>query len=395
MTQTTATLLASDILTQLGQDFTIPAVDLTDPKFAVPAAETSEFGDDNSPERVDISSLTDGTVNGDGAFDKLMSSTKAHLKEQYDRGTITGDQYSKAYIELTTAALSSGVQMILGQEQSYWQAKLIQMQGRQAEIQAYTALVGLEIAKAELAAKTAQAKLIDAQYVQTLVQTAREHANYDLTVKQIEMADVQKLGAEKENEINAYRLANLLPKELEQATAQITLIGSQTVSVDKEVEINTFRLTTVLPKEVEQLAGQIVFTGSQKLSVDKEIEVADYRLDNLMPQELATATQQVQVLFAQELLVKEQSEAQRGQTSDFRTDGVTPILGNMGKQKSLYTQQIDSYQKDAQQKVGKMYLDGWITQKTLDEGLEAPDQLTNAKVSSVLAAVRLSNGLGS
>lgn len=322
MTQTTATLLASDILTQLGQDFTIPAVDLTDPKFAVPAAETSEFGDDNSPERVDISSLTDGSVNGDGAFDKIMSSTKAHLKEQYDRGTITGDQYSKAYIELTTAALSAGVQMILGQEQSYWQAKLIQMQGRQAELQAYTALVGLEIAKAELAAKTRQADLINAQYVQTLIQTAREHVTYELTVKQVALAE------------------------------------------------------------------------SQKLSVDKEIEIADYRLDNLMPQELATATQQVQVLFAQEVMVKEQAEAQRGQTMDVRSDGVTPVFGNMGKQKDLYSQQIDSYRKDAEQKVGKMYLDAWITQKTMDEALAPPSQLTNNAVNDVMAALRTSHGLG-
>mgnify|MGYP000439303871 CR=1 FL=1 len=65
----------------------------------------------------------------------------------------------------------------------------------------------------------------------------------------------------------------------------------------------------------------------------------------------------------------------------------------MGKQKDLYDQQIDSFVKDAKHKTAKMYLDGWITQKTLDEGLNAPDQLTNTNIDAVLAALRTANSL--
>ena len=67
--------------------------------------------------------------------------------------------------------------------------------------------------------------------------------------------------------------------------------------------------------------------------------------------------------------------------------------GSVGKQKDLYDQQIDSFIKDAAHKTAKMYLDGWITQKTLDEGLTAPTQLANANVDSVLSTVRSNNSL--
>lgn len=317
----TASTLAEQILTQLGQDFSLPPVDLSLPQFQIPTAENSEFGELNKPVPITVEELTDGTVNGEGSFDKIMTSNKAHLLEQYEKGRITGDQFSKAYIELTTAAMSAGVQIVLGRDQTYWQAQLVRMQGRRAEIEAITAMVQLEVTKAQLAAARTQAELVNAQYVQTAMQIARESANYQLTTE------------------------------------------------------------------------QIALTVSQRLGVDKEVEINDYKLDNIMPQELATLVQQVQVLFAQETLVKEQGEAQRGQTMDVRNDGITPILGNMGKQKELYTQQIDSYKKDAEQKVGKMYLDGWLTQKTLNEDLLAPTQLTNTNIDAVLQSLRTSHGL--
>jgi len=49
--------------------------------------------------------------------------------------------------------------------------------------------------------------------------------------------------------------------------------------------------------------------------------------------------------------------------------------------------------KDAQHKTAKMYLDSWITQKTLDEGLTAPDEFTNAEVDNVMLHVRTNNNL--
>ena len=261
---------AQAILTQLGQNFTVPNVDLADSEFQLPAQAGNPLY--ASVNTLTISELTSGMVDGTGAFDVLMASNKAHLKEQYDKGLITGDQYTKAYIELTGGALGVALQFLLGKDQTYFQNILAQAQARRAEIEAVTAAVQLETAKQQLAMSKFQADTARAQYALIQMQVANEDAKYGLAMVQTD-------------------------------------------------------------------------------------------------------------------LVREQIEAARAQTLDTRTDGAV-VVGSIGKQKALYTQQIDSYQKDAEYKVGKMYLDGWITQKTLDEGLIAPTQLTNAEVDSVMAKLR-------
>ena len=89
-----------------------------------------------------------------------------------------------------------------------------------------------------------------------------------------------------------------------------------------------------------------------------------------------------------------QSEAQRAQVSDTLSDG-TPVAGLIGKQKDLYTQQINSYKRDAEVKAGKLWIDAWITMKTIDEGLLPPDQFTNTEINEVLATLKTNNVLGS
>jgi len=110
-------------------------------------------------------------------------------------------------------------------------------------------------------------------------------------------------------------------------------------------------------------------------------ENLEFTRDNLLP--------------AQEALLLEQTEVQRAQTLNTRTDGVTTVAGAVGKQKDLYTQQIASYQRDAETKVAKIFSDAWITQKTIDEGLTAPTQFTNTEINEVLLAIRAANSLGS
>lgn len=91
--------------------------------------------------------------------------------------------------------------------------------------------------------------------------------------------------------------------------------------------------------------------------------------------------------------VSEQGEAQRAQTLDTRSDGST-VTGLLGKQKALYSQQIESYKRDAEVKAGKMWVDAWITMKTIDEGLMPPDQFTNTEINEVLVALKANNSIG-
>ena len=109
------------------------------------------------------------------------------------------------------------------------------------------------------------------------------------------------------------------------------------------------------------------------------LETSKYQLESLMPQQFA--------------LLKEQTEAQRAQTLNTRTDGTTPVAGTLGTQRDLSTQQIDSYVKASELNAVKAIIDTWITQKTIDEGLIAPVALQTASVNTAITTMLTSNGL--
>ncbi len=110
-----------------------------------------------------------------------------------------------------------------------------------------------------------------------------------------------------------------------------------------------------------------------------------YNLQEMLPQQLIN-------LKVQETLLKEQAEAQRSQTLDTRTDGTT-VVGSVGKQKALYEQQITSYKRNSELSAAKLWSDAWITQKTIDDGLAAPEMFQNLAVNNVLRVIQANNDL--
>lgn len=259
-----------------GDDFVIPDIDLSGPEYQIPGDGTGPAYDPIEP--LTEAKLTTRVVGGTGMFDGLMVTFSAHLKAEFEKGRITGSDYTKAYIALTESALSGAVQYLLGKDQAFWQAQL-------AQAQAITAKVQLATAKVQMAAVQIEAMNAKAGYALTKLKLSTESVTY--------------------------------------CTAQ-------------------------------------------------------YNLTNMLPQQLE--------------VLKEQTEAQRAQTLDTRVDG-TAIVGLLGKQKALYTQQITSYQRDAEVKTAKLFTDAWITQKTMDEGLLPPTGFTNASLDTILTKLKLNNEL--
>lgn len=107
-------------------------------------------------------------------------------------------------------------------------------------------------------------------------------------------------------------------------------------------------------------------------------------------QNIINKTKEALILDEQRKLVKEQMESQLAQTLDVRTDSAA-VSGLIKTQKDLYKQQIDSYKRDAETKVGKLLIDTWTTQKTVDEGLTAPTQVSNANLDTLISALRSRN----
>ena len=422
-------VLASELMAALltGEDVNIPTIDFSGSEYTIPGDINSDAYD--VLVRLSDSDLTTGAINGTGAFDKLMVGVAAQLQREYDAGRITGVEYTKAYIALTGSALSSSLQYLLSRDAAYWQAVQAQAASVTARVQLATAKIQNAAVKFE--AMTAKANyalsklklssldvefatgkynlenLLPSQLAQTIAQTSL--LSYDLTaVKPAEVAnlnkqgtllDSQKLGQDKQNETATYNLENLLP-------AQLAMTNAQRLGQDKANSISDYNLATVLP-------SQVSMTNAQKLGQDKQNDTAAYNLSTILVKQAGLLDEQIasaakdtdtktynltDIMPVQKLSLQEQAEAQRGQTMDTRSDGITPIAGSIGKQNNLYAQQIVSYQKDSQLKAAKVFSDVWITCRSIEEGFPLPKQFdylsTDYATEKVFQAIIDDNDLG-
>jgi hypothetical protein len=164
-------------------------------------------------------------------------------------------------------------------------------------------------------------------------------------------------------------------------------VVAQAQAVTARVALESAKVqAAALKLEAETGKANLALTKAKIGTEDAAYGQAKYQVDSMLPAQLA-------VVQAQKTMLGEQTEAQRAQTLDVRTDGQT-VAGSVGMQKQLYSQQITSYQRDAEVKAAKLWSDAWITQKTIDEGLTAPTGFTNNSINEVLTVLMAKNGFG-
>lgn len=428
--------LAQQLFDSLISDAPVPpTVDFSDPKFSFEPDETSALYKD--PAEIEIADLTEVDLEGEGVFDKLMAAVDIHIQREFKGNRITGDQYAKVYTEVMSGVLGNSVQFLLAKDQAHWAAITAQMQARIAEIGATEALINLETAKVNAQKAIFDMKNSGAQYALTKLSLASENQKNFLLMAQTDgevyrvkyllpaelaIQEYQRMQVLPSSvNINKVQSDRILPAEaaikeymnrelqpLEKAIQAYTL----NVSMPLKTDIDEFQRDSLLPVQLGQEQHKLNYQLPAQTGFIKEqwesqrAQTLDTRTDALTPisgllgkqkdsiiQDIASKQYNITYVLPVQLdLVKEQRESERSKTLNTRTDGVT-IVGSVGKQKDLYTQQIDSFIKDAKYKTAKMYLDGWITQKTLDEGLTAPTELTNTTVNSVMSSNRSANGL--
>lgn len=228
-----------------GKSFDLPIVDLNSPEFKVPADDPSLA----KPNQLANSDLTTGKVGGNGTFDELMNSIRAHLVKEYEANRITGPEFTKAYIAMTQSALGGAVQYLLGRDQSYWAAISAEMQVKIAKTQLTTERVKLEIAKAELQSKRYEALNQEAGYALIKMKLSTESMQYCLAKFNLDhMAPVQLAAAREQTE--SVR-AQTMDTRTDGATPITGLMGKQKdlynqqiVSYQRDAEVKATKLFT-------------------------------------------------------------------------------------------------------------------------------------------------------
>ncbi|AGH07387.1 virion structural protein [Sulfitobacter phage phiCB2047-B] len=435
--------LANDLFTALTSGITIPDLpDFDADKFNITPDLTSDLYKD--VKGVTIAEVTEKSLDGEGAFDVFMAAMDKHLEREFKGNRITGSQYAEVYTAVSNNVLNNATNFALNKDQANWAAITAQMQARIVQIQATEALINLEKTKYETIKSSYDMHLSAANYALTKMQTATEEAQHDsvtldgaiktyqlkhqmpaeLAISQYERtavmpstvamnqvqvdrilpaqasiseyqnrvmqpleADIQKLQRDRiiptQADMEEFKRDKMQPIEFAQQQYILNARQPAEVTLIKE-QIETQRANTLDTRQdgLTPISGVL---GLQKRNLTSDADTKDYVLANQLPR-------QVELIGEQITLTTEQHQSERAKTLDTRSDGET-VVGSVGKQKDLYTQQIDSFIKDAAHKTAKMYLDAWVTQKTLDEGLAAPTQLTNNEINDVLAAVRNNNNL--
>ena len=216
----------------------------------------------------------------------------------------------------------------------------------------------------------------------SLMDAFKAHLREEMDKNRITGAEYTKAYIALSESAMSQSVAFLLGKD--QAFWQAQTAQFQAITARVEMESSKIRAAAI---QLEALNTKANFALTKMKIASEEIGVctAKYNLETMLPQQLKNLT-------VQEDLLSEQMEAQRGQTSDTRTDAL-PVRGVMGKQKDLYAQQITSYQRDSEVKAGKLFTDAWITMKSIDEGLLPPSGFANASIDTVLTALKTNNEL--
>ncbi|AGH57612.1 virion structural protein [Pseudoalteromonas phage pYD6-A] len=183
---------------------------------------------------VDFDEITDGCPSGDGIFDKLMRSIKAHLEMEYDNQRIRGSEYTQVYLNALQTAIGQSLQWQLGAQIAENQALLIEKQ-----------IEGVE--KQNLLLDEQRALLI-AQKDQVLQQTINLN---------LEALNIPKQG-------------DILDAQEADIAASTALRAQQTLTEEKNTGIADYNLLSTLPAQKAILDQKLVTEEAQTKDVTSQ-----------------------------------------------------------------------------------------------------------------------------
>ena len=240
----------------------------------------------NTTVTLDITKLTECTLEGSGVLDKLLLTARVHLQDEFQQGRITGKEYSNAYIAIYDRMVQSAIAYALAAEKAPYeiaqleaQTALTEEQRRQVEeetryrlpaeiqqIQAQTALTTQQ--KVNLTAEALnipkQGELIDAQVIATL----REG---DLKEKQILLADKEISLKEQQLLLTAEEL-RLKAEEIEVAKSQSALYAQKVITEKAQVDSSVVGAGSVIDTNNKLLNAQA--DAYEKEQVIKAVKLA-------------------------------------------------------------------------------------------------------------------------
>lgn len=283
---------------------------------------------------ITVAGVTDGTLNGEGIFDKLMQSVNTHLLEQYASDRITSDTYGQVYLGAMQTVLAQAVQFELMKDKAAQDAALV------------------------------------------LAQTLKTQKEFSLLDSQIALTDAQIANTEQQTQYNKTQ-ETMFEYEKIKSEAETSLIGLQGTKISKDVEAVDAQIAKLVQdseltaKEILKRQEEIDILIIQQDKIKAEVTYSEKQLDLIDSQILKSAAE---VNLLNQKIITEQAQTTSGAT------------GLVGAQVALYEAQAEGFAADAARKAVSAANDVYAIAKSNDpDDVEVPTNLISVLEAKLAA----------
>jgi hypothetical protein len=223
-----------------------------------------------------INELTEGTVTGNGAFDKLMAAGRAHLDREYKEQRLTGPEYAQVYLGMLESSMNTALTFMVQGAKLDLERALLEQQVLLAQIEVQK--MGLE--KEKLAAEL------------ELLELQKPKLQAEVEVMQAQVLKVQQ------------EVQNLAAEELS--------IAGRTVLVTRQADNEVIQGTVLVAQECK-LRAEFDVLMNQMTKTSSEI--------NLLVQKTLTEKAQTQATGVDDnSVIGRQKTLYQAQTDGFKRD---------------------------------------------------------------------------
>ena len=373
-----------------------------------------------------IAELTTGDVAGDGVFDVLMRSMKAHLAEEYSKQRLRGPEYSTVYLSGLQSAMDQGIRFLLERSNVELQEQQILLAQKQVELAEKELLIKdkeIALTQAQIDKLLLEQTLTDQQRLNLIAEESRTNAQtfqieaetlnvpkqgllldqQVLTQQQqvlnaveevklttartaqteAETVNVPKQGAILDQQVlNAIEEVNLSKKQVEQITAEILNIPKQGALLDQQVLTQKQQVLNLACEE-DKCQKEILAIEADTLNTPKQGAVLDAQECKLKG-EYNLTLQQIQRSVADTNLIAQKLTTEEAQTQTGKADANSVI----GKQNQVLENQAAGYIRLAEQRAAEIMSELFQMYLNVDEGSKVSQGVAVADINAVIAQLR-------
>lgn len=220
-----------------------------------------------------IDELTEGKLDGNGVFDKLMKTFELHLEREYNKQRIRGTDYANAYIGLINNALNQVSNYALEKSKLPLELQLLEAQihkiatdtivatkqGGLIDAQIHKEMAQTEMLHLEMEYKfPKELALIDEQIANMKAEIALKEKELALRDKQLDISVIELRIKEQQLRLAEYEVQVKAPAEVRSINAQADLYSQKVVTEKAQTDASVIGKGSVIDHNNKVLAQQAI-----------------------------------------------------------------------------------------------------------------------------------------